>query len=389
MTIEEIKMIPIKDILSHMGIEPVMSRCGGEQLMYNSPLAIALKGDCTFSEALAWLEEQVGGLDMVVSEGGINRFLEELSSKQQDKPFLSNVQVEELTNPSLLRYLESRGIPAEIGWRYCKEAHYTVRDREYFSIAFMNILGGMELRNRYFKGCHGAKALTIDRVDKSQRTPTCCVFEGFMDFLTYRLLEDSGDCELVPRRPCDCIILNSTCITAQAIPFIDVYRCAYCFLDNDYAGRQAFGTLCRAMPGRIHDMSSKFMPYNDLNDYEQLMQATVNDRFYYLRHQAELGGRLFQQALNDINRAIEMAPKNDLYYAEKASLLVRVGLYDEAIETANECIRIAPDYSDGYLFLGIALCQKGQKAEGLQNLRKAKEMGDPQADTLIERFSKD
>ena len=84
-----------------------------------------------------------------------------------------------------------------------------------------------------------------------------------------------------------------------------------------------------------------------------------------------------------------MAPKNDLYYAEKASLLVRVGLYDEAIETANECIRIAPDYSDGYLFLGIALCQKGQKAEGLQNLRKAKEMGDPQADTLIERFSKD
>ena len=298
MKIEELKMIPIKDLLSHMGIDPVMSRCSGEQLMYISPLrpdrnasfsvntrknlwmdfgtqlggnvidlVIALKGDCTFSEAVAWLEEQVGALDKRMTYDDIDRFLQDQASKQPDKSFLSNVQVEVLANPVLFRYLESRGIPAEIGWRYCKEAHYTVRDRKYFAIAFMNILGGMELRSRYFKGCHGAKALSIDRVDKSERTPTCCVFEGFMDFLTYRLLEDSGNCELVPRRPSDCIILNSTCITGKAIPFIDVYRCAYSFLDNDFAGRQAFGTLCRAMPGRIHDMSSKFMPFNDLNDY--------------------------------------------------------------------------------------------------------------------------
>lgn len=127
---------------------------------------------------------------------------------------------------------------------------------------------------------------------------------------------------------------------------------------------------------------------NDLNDYEKLMQATVNANFYYLRFQAEMGGRLFQQALNDINRAIEMAPQYDLYYAEKASLQVRVGLYDEAIETANECIRVAPDHSDGYLFLGIAQCLKGEKTEGVKNLRKAKELGDSQADSLIEKYSK-
>lgn len=127
---------------------------------------------------------------------------------------------------------------------------------------------------------------------------------------------------------------------------------------------------------------------NDLNEYEKLMQTTVNDRFYYLRHQAEVGGRLYQQALNDIDRAIQMAPEYDLYYAEKASLLVRVGLYDEALETAQECIRIAPDHSDGYLFLGIAQCMKDKKEEGIKNLKKAKEMGDPQADGLIERFSK-
>lgn len=126
----------------------------------------------------------------------------------------------------------------------------------------------------------------------------------------------------------------------------------------------------------------------DLNDYEQLMPTQVNDRFYYIRHQADLGGRLFQQALNDINRAIELAPDNDLYPSEKASLQIRVGLFDEAMETARESIRQRPDYSDGYLFLGLAQCLKGQKEEGVKNLLKAKELGDPQADMLIDKYSK-
>lgn len=126
----------------------------------------------------------------------------------------------------------------------------------------------------------------------------------------------------------------------------------------------------------------------DMNEYEKLMQTTVNANFYYLRFQAELGGRLFQQALNDIDQAIRMVPQYDLYYAEKASLQVRVGLYDEAVETAKQCIEVAPDHSDGYLFLGIAQCLKGQKAEGVQNLKKARELGDPQADDLIDKYSK-
>jgi len=127
---------------------------------------------------------------------------------------------------------------------------------------------------------------------------------------------------------------------------------------------------------------------SELNEYEKLMQSTVNDRFYYLRHQADMGGRLYQQALNDINTAISMNEQYEIYYAEKASLLVRVGLYDEAIETSQECIKIAPNYSDGYLFLGLAQCLKGEKEEGLKQLKKARELGDPQADGLIEKYSK-
>lgn len=126
----------------------------------------------------------------------------------------------------------------------------------------------------------------------------------------------------------------------------------------------------------------------DLNDYEQLMAAQVNAQFYYLRFQYEVNGRLFQQALNDINKAITMEPQNAGFLAEKASLEVRVGLYDDAVATAQEVIRIAPDNSDGYLFLGVSQCLKGQKAEGVKNLQKAQELGDPQAAELIEKYSK-
>jgi len=125
---------------------------------------------------------------------------------------------------------------------------------------------------------------------------------------------------------------------------------------------------------------------SDLNDYEQLMVAQVNENFYYLRFQAEVGGRLFQQALNDIDRAISMNPSPEFYLAEKASLQVRVGLYDEAVETSQQCISKAPTLSDGYLFLGLAQCLKGEKQEGVKNLQKARELGDTQADALIEKY---
>ena len=127
---------------------------------------------------------------------------------------------------------------------------------------------------------------------------------------------------------------------------------------------------------------------SDLNEYEQLMATQVNDQFYYLRFQAEQGGRLFQQALNDIAKAIQMNSTEEVYYAEKASLEVRVGLYDDAIQTAQACMKVAPEHSDGYLFLGLAQCLKGQKAEGIKNLQRARELGDVQADALIEKYGK-
>ena len=136
------------------------------------------------------------------------------------------------------------------------------------------------------------------------------------------------------------------------------------------------------------DMGKNREAVIDLNDYENVMSSYVNDNFYYLRFRAALGGRMYQQALNDINHAIEINAKSDLYLVEKASLQVRLGMYDDAIETSNKSIVMAPEHSDGYLFLGLAQCLKGNKTEGIKNLKKAGEMGDTQADELIEKYAK-
>lgn len=125
----------------------------------------------------------------------------------------------------------------------------------------------------------------------------------------------------------------------------------------------------------------------DLNVYEKLMPQ-VNDRFYYIRFEAETKCRLFQQALDDIRQAISKNDRNPVYYSEKASLEIRVKLLDDAAATAQELINLEPQNSDGYLFLGLAQCLKGNKTEGKRNLEKAKELGDTQAQMLIEKYGK-
>lgn len=126
----------------------------------------------------------------------------------------------------------------------------------------------------------------------------------------------------------------------------------------------------------------------DYTRYEILMGGRMSPQFYYIRSQTETKARLYQQALGDLAAAILLAPKEPTYYAEMASLQLKVNLIDEAIKTATRCTELAPEYSDGFLILGLAQIGKGDKTAGLPNLEKAKELGNPQAQPLIEKYSK-
>ena len=94
-----------------------------------------------------------------------------------------------------------------------------------------------------------------------------------------------------------------------------------------------------------------------LNDYEQLMAAQVNDRFYYLRFQAEVNGRLFQQALNDIDKALQKADSTEsrvgfcVFYCAKWMCRTReyrsILLFAAAVAIINAERRTAAAQKDG------------------------------------------
>lgn len=124
----------------------------------------------------------------------------------------------------------------------------------------------------------------------------------------------------------------------------------------------------------------------DLYRYEMLTSSQPTAAFYYEREQYEIKGKIFQGALNDINRAVILDRNNAQLWAEKANVHLRVGQNDEAIKAADIAIQLDSEYASPYLVKGLAQCQSGNKAEGIQNLQKAKSLGDTQADEFIAKF---
>ncbi|MBR5083252.1 MAG: serine protease [Prevotella sp.] len=135
----------------------------------------------------------------------------------------------------------------------------------------------------------------------------------------------------------------------------------------------------------LEDMGQYRKAVADYNQYDTLMLGRHNADFYYKREQCEVKGKLFQQALIDIEIATRIS-QDPLYVAEKASLLLRVNMKQEALETAEYCVAMDPEYPDAYLVKGLAQIQLGNKKEGLETLAKAKELGNEQAEALIEKY---
>ena len=124
----------------------------------------------------------------------------------------------------------------------------------------------------------------------------------------------------------------------------------------------------------------------DYNQYCYLVNNRVNDVFYFERSQLETNARMFQQALTDINMALEMAPNNVVYCLEKASLCIRVNMLDECIAACEKAIKLKPDVVDSYRILGYALIQKGDKTTARKHLQRAVDMGDENAKTIMKTY---
>lgn len=138
--------------------------------------------------------------------------------------------------------------------------------------------------------------------------------------------------------------------------------------------------------GRFLDAQGKYREaLADYNQYDSIARP-ISPEFFYTRFKCESKLRQWQQALLDIARACYLNPKEPTYFAEWASLDLRVKRHEEGMKAAEACIELDPEYADGYLLLGIMQAETGKKEEAKKNLEKAKELGDTRADEYLKKY---
>ena len=223
-------------------------------------LCMRMEG-CTLSEAIRRLGQNA-------SDNGTYSFLNGFAPNNTQPVMAVNgarrlIEISDTLPPHLQEYLaRERCIDLEKAMPFLKCITYEVRGRCYEAIGFANLSGGYELRgNKTFKGTIAPKDITPIFTDKiiNQIQPTC-VFEGFMDFLSFLSMKE----EVTNA----CIVLNSVSNTAKAIRYMNAQGISFIrtFLDNDDAGRRAVQEFAGA-GFHVEDMSIHYKDFKDLNEF--------------------------------------------------------------------------------------------------------------------------
>ena len=161
--------------------------------------------------------------------------------------------------PHLQEYLKKeRCINLEKATPFLKCISYEVRGRRYEAIGFANSSGGYELRdNHLFKGTVAPKDITPIFEDRAQPV---CLFEGFMDFLSFLSMKGEVTNQ--------CLVMNSVSNVARSIHYLNKRNITSvrAFLDNDYAGRKAVQEFVNE-GFKVEDMAVYYKDFKDLNEY--------------------------------------------------------------------------------------------------------------------------
>lgn len=123
-----------------------------------------------------------------------------------------------------------------------------------------------------------------------------------------------------------------------------------------------------------------------LNVFSAGYNEKMSHEFFYYREQIAMRGKRYQQAMNDILKARELAPENLLYMVEHAGLCIIAGKYDEALVLLGHCLAKEPDNVDINRLTGLAMLQVGRKEEACKHLKKASDAGDTAAKRILEMY---
>ena len=284
-----IKRYPIVEYLERKGIKPV--RRTPVYALYRSPLraethpsfkvdteknlwidyaegkggsiidlCMRLEG-CTLLEAIRILGQNAPDITHVPRRESVQGTSKQESIRQavSTSGVRRLIEISDTLPPHLLKYLEEdRCINLEKAMLFLRCISYEVRGLHYQAIGFANQSGGYELRdNGIFKGTIAPKDITPIFADRAEPV---CIFEGFMDFLSFFSMKE----EVIHH----CLVMNSVSNVAKAIRYLNDRHLTHirAFLDNDDAGKRATNDFIRA-GFKVEDMSVHYRNFKDLNEY--------------------------------------------------------------------------------------------------------------------------
>ena len=283
--LSRIKRYPIVEYLERKGVKPV--RKTPTYVMYHSPLreethpsfkvnteknlwidygegrggsiidlCMRMEG-CTLSEAIRRLGQNA-------PDNGTYNFLNDFVPNNPQPAMAVNgarrlIEISDTLPPHLQDYLtKERCIDLEKAMPFLKCISYEVRGRHYQAIGFANLSGGYELRDdKTFKGTIAPKDIIPIFTD---RTEPVCIFEGFMDFLSFLSMKE----EITNH----CLVMNSVSNVARTIRYLNDRHLTHirAFLDNDEAGRRTVQDFIKA-GFHVEDMNIHYKDFKDLNEY--------------------------------------------------------------------------------------------------------------------------
>ena len=283
--LSRIKRYPIVEYLERKGVKPV--RRTAAYALYCSPLreetqpsfkvdteknlwidysegrggsiidlCMRLEG-CTLSEAIRRLEQNA-------SDNGTYSSLNDFVPNNSQPVMAVNgarrlIEISDTLPPHLQDYLtKERCIDLEKATLFLKCISYEVRGRHYQAIGFANLSGGYELRDdKTFKGTIAPKDITPIFTDRAEPV---CIFEGFMDFLSFLSMKE----EITNHS----LVMNSVSNVARTIRYLNDRHLTHirAFLDNDEAGWRAVQDFIKA-GFHVEDMNIHYKDFKDLNEY--------------------------------------------------------------------------------------------------------------------------
>ncbi|MDP8238968.1 MAG: tetratricopeptide repeat protein [Candidatus Hatepunaea meridiana] len=147
-------------------------------------------------------------------------------------------------------------------------------------------------------------------------------------------------------------------------------------------------TALQSVPSRLIKRGLEDLSTLSLEEtVKRLLDTDPNDaEGYFYRGLAFHQNGDYDRAIADYSRALQIDPNFAKAYIDRGLAYYNRGDYDRAIADFNQAVRINPSHAAGHLGLGVSYGRKGNIVQARVALMLARELGHPDAQTLLDEL---